>query len=474
MHACRLTSVSLTGPEPISTNPLRRVAFELQTERRARGGYPPGDTSPSVRRTHRMIADPLAPAARRLRAPRPGLLAADPQRAQRLHARAGGEPLHARLPRRPLPLARRRLRRPDPAARRRDAHDRRRLPQAVAPDHAPGLPPRARRRRRSASWTRRSSARSRGWHDGLELDLYALGARARAAGRACARCSASTPTRPARPATSSARSASTAASTGCRSCAARARRGRSCKRRATRLDRLIYAEIADRRRTGRARRRRALAAARRPAQRPPRARPRDDAAVRGPRHHDRDRRVPVLRARPPPGDRRRRRRRPAAARPGARRDAAPLPAGLDRPAPRRPRRSSSAATAIAEGAPVNYSSWASHRLPDVWEEPDAFRPERFAPEARKRIPKGAYVPFGGGSRICLGMRFGQAEIRAIATRRERALPRRVARPASGCGSGRRRRSARRVDSRCESGCRFRSEEVVPEGEGGPTWLAASR
>jgi cytochrome P450 len=70
---------------------------------------------------------------------------------------------------------------------------------------------------------------------------------------------------------------------------------------------------------------------------------------------------------------------------------------------------------VAEGAPVNYCSWASHRLPDVWEEPHAFRPERFAPDARKRIPKGAYVPFGGGSRICLGMRFGQAEIRAIAT-----------------------------------------------------------
>jgi cytochrome P450 len=70
---------------------------------------------------------------------------------------------------------------------------------------------------------------------------------------------------------------------------------------------------------------------------------------------------------------------------------------------------------VAEGAAVNYSSWASHRLPDVWEEPHAFRPERFAPEARKRIPKGAYVPFGGGSRICLGMRFGQAEIRAIAS-----------------------------------------------------------
>jgi cytochrome P450 len=69
---------------------------------------------------------------------------------------------------------------------------------------------------------------------------------------------------------------------------------------------------------------------------------------------------------------------------------------------------------VPEGAPVNYSSWASHRLPDVWEAPDEFRPERFAPENRARIPKGAYVPFGGGSRICLGMRFGQTEIRTIA------------------------------------------------------------
>jgi cytochrome P450 len=71
---------------------------------------------------------------------------------------------------------------------------------------------------------------------------------------------------------------------------------------------------------------------------------------------------------------------------------------------------------IPGGVPVNYSSWVSHRLPDVWAAPDAFRPERFAPEARARIPKGAYVPFGGGSRTCIGMRFGQLEIRAIAAR----------------------------------------------------------
>jgi cytochrome P450 len=64
--------------------------------------------------------------------------------------------------------------------------------------------------------------------------------------------------------------------------------------------------------------------------------------------------------------------------------------------------------------PVNYSSWASHRLPDVFPDPDEFRPERFSPEERAKLPKGAYVPFGGGPRICIGMRFGELEVRAIA------------------------------------------------------------
>jgi cytochrome P450 len=64
---------------------------------------------------------------------------------------------------------------------------------------------------------------------------------------------------------------------------------------------------------------------------------------------------------------------------------------------------------------VNYSSWASHNLPDVFTDPEEFRPERFTPEAKAALPKGAYVPFGGGSRTCIGMRFGQLEIRTIAT-----------------------------------------------------------
>jgi cytochrome P450 len=69
---------------------------------------------------------------------------------------------------------------------------------------------------------------------------------------------------------------------------------------------------------------------------------------------------------------------------------------------------------VPAGVPVNYCSWASHRLPDVWPEPERFDPQRFAPGNRDQIPKGAYVPFGGGSRTCIGMRFGQQEIRTIA------------------------------------------------------------
>jgi cytochrome P450 len=69
---------------------------------------------------------------------------------------------------------------------------------------------------------------------------------------------------------------------------------------------------------------------------------------------------------------------------------------------------------VPGGVMVNYCSWASHHLPGVFPEPERFRPRRFAPEVKAALPKGAYVPFGGGSRTCIGMRFGQLEVKAIA------------------------------------------------------------
>jgi cytochrome P450 len=71
---------------------------------------------------------------------------------------------------------------------------------------------------------------------------------------------------------------------------------------------------------------------------------------------------------------------------------------------------------VAAGALVMYSSWASHRLEHVFPDAHSFRPERMSREAKAELPKGAYVPFGGGRRICIGKRFGYLEAKVIASR----------------------------------------------------------
>ena len=63
---------------------------------------------------------------------------------------------------------------------------------------------------------------------------------------------------------------------------------------------------------------------------------------------------------------------------------------------------------------VHYSSWATHHLPQLYPDPLRFDPDRFLPEREATIPRGGYVPFGGGSRMCLGKRFGEYELRALA------------------------------------------------------------
>jgi cytochrome P450 len=61
-------------------------------------------------------------------------------------------------------------------------------------------------------------------------------------------------------------------------------------------------------------------------------------------------------------------------------------------------------------------TWPSlnHRLPELWTNPEKFDPERFAePRAEHKNHRYAFAPFGGGAHKCIGMVFGQLEIKTV-------------------------------------------------------------
>lgn len=58
---------------------------------------------------------------------------------------------------------------------------------------------------------------------------------------------------------------------------------------------------------------------------------------------------------------------------------------------------------------VNILIYCVHRHPDIWEKPDEFIPERWGEESIKAVPRYAYLPFGGGPRICIGSSFAAME-----------------------------------------------------------------
>ncbi|MBU7585444.1 MAG: cytochrome P450 [Nostoc sp. TH1S01] len=64
---------------------------------------------------------------------------------------------------------------------------------------------------------------------------------------------------------------------------------------------------------------------------------------------------------------------------------------------------------IPQGTSIMISQWVMHRHPKYFENPEAFQPERWTEELEKQLPKGVYIPFGDGPRICIGKGFAQME-----------------------------------------------------------------
>ncbi len=64
---------------------------------------------------------------------------------------------------------------------------------------------------------------------------------------------------------------------------------------------------------------------------------------------------------------------------------------------------------IPKGTTVFMPQWVIHRDARWFDDPEAFRPERWADGLAGDLPRYAYFPFGGGPRICIGNNFAMME-----------------------------------------------------------------
>ena len=68
---------------------------------------------------------------------------------------------------------------------------------------------------------------------------------------------------------------------------------------------------------------------------------------------------------------------------------------------------------IPAGTPVGVNPTFVHNDPEIWDSPEKFDPMRFTREAEKARHKYAWVPFGGGAHMCLGLHFAYMQVKIM-------------------------------------------------------------
>ena len=87
------------------------------------------------------------------------------------------------------------------------------------------------------------------------------------------------------------------------------------------------------------------------------------------------------------------------------------------PVPATPRRAlrdfTFAGYRIPAGSQVGISAQITHKMPEHWPDPERFDPLRFTPENVAKRHKYAWIPFGGGAHMCLGLHFAYLQVKVL-------------------------------------------------------------
>jgi cytochrome P450 len=91
---------------------------------------------------------------------------------------------------------------------------------------------------------------------------------------------------------------------------------------------------------------------------------------------------------------------------------------LKPPVPSMPRRAVRDFTfkgfAIPAGSMIGINPLFTHHMPEIWPDPDRFDPMRFTEDAQRNRHRFAWVPYGGGAHMCLGLHFAYMQAKCFA------------------------------------------------------------